>query len=98
MIYKGNKDKDKKSVIIECECSTHYIQLTKYDFEDSLYVTFLEDKYYSEQKGIFKTIVTRIKLAWMMLRGKRYRTEEIIISKQDTTKLIDTLLKMKEEK
>lgn len=95
MFYRPKKkDPNKKSVIVECECSTHYLQLTAYEGDNSIYFTFLEDKFYSQQDGILRTIVTRIKLAWKMLTGKRYQLEEIIIDKKDIQELVNSIIEM----
>mgnify|MGYP001587801571 CR=1 FL=1 len=41
------------------------------------------DAYYANQRGIFEELGHRVRLAWLMLRGKAYTFEEIILTDPD---------------
>lgn len=87
MIFKGN-DKHTKVVIVNCNCGCdEAIQIKKlvYDVkdEDEYYLSILAGEFGSTQRGIFRTIGHRIKLAWKMLRGKEYLLTEIVMTKEE---------------
>lgn len=87
MIFKGN-DKHTKVVIVNCNCGCdEAIQIKKlvYDVkdDDEYYLSILAGEFGSTQRGIFRTIGHRIKLAWKMLRGKEYLLTEIVMTKEE---------------
>ena len=87
MIFKG-KDKHTKVVIVNCNCGCdEAIQIKKlvYDVkdDDEYYLSILAGEFGSTQRGIFRTIGHRIKLAWKMLRGKEYLLTEIVMTKEE---------------
>lgn len=87
MIFKGN-DKHTKVVIVNCNCGCdEAIQIKKlvYDVkdEDEYYLSILAGEFGSTQRGIFRTIGHRLKLAWKMLRGKEYLLTEIVMTKEE---------------
>ena len=87
MIFKG-KDKHTKVVIVNCNCGCdEAIQIKKlvYDVkdDDEYYLSILAGEFGSTQRGIFRTIGHRLKLAWKMLRGKEYLLTEIVMTKEE---------------
>lgn len=87
MIFEG-KDKHTKVVIVNCNCGCdEAIQIKKlvYDVkdDDEYYLSILAGEFGSTQRGIFRTIGHRIKLAWKMLRGKEYLLTEIVMTKEE---------------
>ena len=87
MIFKGN-DKHTEVVIVNCNCGCdEAIQIKKlvYDVkdEDEYYLSILAGEFGSTQRGIFRTIGHRLKLAWKMLRGKEYLLTEIVMTKEE---------------
>lgn len=87
MIFKG-KDKHTKVVIVNCNCGCdEAIQIKKlvYDVndDDEYYLSILAGEFGATQRGIFRTIGHRLKLAWKMLRGKEYLLTEIVMTKEE---------------
>lgn len=87
MIFEG-KDKHTKVVIVNCNCGCdEAIQIKKlvYDVkdDDEYYLSILAGEFGSTQRGIFRTIGHRLKLAWKMLRGKEYLLTEIVMTKEE---------------
>ena len=87
MIFKGN-DKHTKVVIVNCNCGCdEAIQIKKlvYDVkdDDEYYLSILAGEFGSTQRGIFRTIGHRLKLAWKMLKGKEYLLTEIVMTKEE---------------
>jgi len=99
MIFNSSKNKDPedttKSVIVECECSTHNMKITSYEEESQIYISMFTDNFYWKQDGIFKTLFGRIATAWKMLIGKQYLLEQVIVDKSDVDKIIKALKSMK---
>lgn len=103
MFLKGKDEKTNQVVInIPCSCGCHSIAISYFDDEcDVVYLSFFVDNFYN-QDGIIKTIWGRIKKAFLILCGKSYRYETMILSQDDLKKLkqeFDNILqKNKEEK
>lgn len=88
MFLKGKNTTHNQTVInIPCSCGTHSINISYFDDDmNEIFLTFYIDRFYI-QKGIFETICSRFKQAFMALCGKSYRFEEIAIEKEDLEKL-----------
>lgn len=84
MFFKGeDKEVDQTVINIPCSCGTHSINITYFDDEDKeVYLSFFVDRFYL-QDGIFRTVLRRIKCAFLILCGKSYKFEEIVLSKED---------------
>lgn len=87
MIFEG-KDKHTKVVIVNCNCGCdEAIQIKKlvYDVnnDSEYYLSILAGEFGATQRGIFRTIGHRIKLAFKMLLGKEYRLTEIVMTKEE---------------
>lgn len=86
MVFKG-EDKHTKVVIVNCNCGCdEAIQIKKlvYDVnDDEYYLSILAGEFGATQRGIFRTIGHRLKLAWKMLRGKEYLLTEIVMTKEE---------------
>lgn len=86
-MFFNEKEDDRTVINIPCSCGTHSIQVEYFDntIED-VFLSFYLDKFYC-QEGVFKTIWKRIKVAFLILCGKKYRFEEIVLNKEDVKKL-----------
>lgn len=97
------KDKEDGQTVINipCSCGTHSIQIMYFDDDaEDIYFGFYIDGFYI-QNGIFKTIWKRLKTAFLILCGKSYRFEEIVLSKKDVEKLeqeCHNILQLRKEK
>ena len=86
-IHREQYNSNENVIVIPCSCGEHSIEL--HDFEEkeiAIYVNFSVNKF-SIQDGIIKTIWKRLKMAFMILRGKSYRLEEFILSENDIEQL-----------
>ena len=84
MIFKG-EDKHTKVVVVNCNCGCdEAIQIKKLtDDDNEYYLSILAGEFGATQRGIFRTIGHRIKLAFKMLLGKEYRLTEIVMTKAE---------------
>ena len=87
MVFKG-EDEHTKLVIVNCNCGCdEAIQVKKlvYDVndEDEYYLSVLTGEFSAMQRGIFRTIGHRLKMAWKILRGKEYLLAEIVMTKEE---------------
>lgn len=84
-----NKDKNTNLVTIDipCECGIHSMRIEYFDdSKDDLYFSFFVRCGYI-QEGIFRTIASRIKQAFLILFGKGFRLQEIVMKREDAKKL-----------
>ena len=84
----GGKDEHTKVVIVNCNCGCdEAIQIKKFKFdeqeEEKYYLSILAGEIGSTQRGIFRTIGHRLKLAWKMLLGKEYLLTEIVLTNNE---------------
>ena len=84
----GGKDEHAKVVIVTCNCGCdEAIQIKKFKFdeqkEEEYYLSILAGEFGSTQRGIFRTIGHRLKLAWKMLLGKEYLLTEIVLTNNE---------------
>lgn len=101
MFFKGKDREINQTVInIPCSCGAHSININYFDDEtEEVYLSFFIDRFYI-QEGILHTLLKRIKYAFLILCGKSYRFEEIVLSKEDLKKLeqeFHNILNNKEE-
>jgi hypothetical protein len=87
MVFKG-EDKHTKVVVVNCNCGCdEAIQIKKlvYDAnnDEEYYLSILAGEFGATQRGIFRTIGHRIKLAFKMLFGKEYLLTEIVMTKEE---------------
>jgi hypothetical protein len=90
----SSEDKDSKIIIVNCNCGCDeaiHIKKIKYDDElqipDEYYISIGTTQFYAKQKGIFRTIGHRVKLAFLMLFGKEYRFTELVLTKDELSEL-----------
>lgn len=90
----SNKDDEVKMIIVNCNCGCEEaISIKKYTFDkevqedEEYYLSILTGQFSAKQRGIFRTIGHRLKLAWKMLRGKEYLLSEIVIKKPEFEEL-----------
>lgn len=101
MFFKGKDKSSNQTVInIPCSCGTHSITISYFDdMKDEVFLSFFQDKFYV-QNGIIRTIFNRIRKAFLILFGKSYRFEEIVLEREDLEKLeqeFHNILQEKEE-
>lgn len=96
MVFSGNV-KDTRVVIVNCNCGCdEAIQIKRFVFEDEsindeYYLSVLAGTFGERQRGIFKIIGHRLKLAVKMLLGKEYLLSEIVLSKDEFEELKNKL-------
>lgn len=94
MIFKG-KDNESKVVIINCNCGCdEAIQIKKFTFDDDMsdyFISILAGEFSTKQRGIFRTIGHRIKLAFKMLLGKEYLLTDIVLTHDELKEYINVL-------
>lgn len=99
MVFIG-ADKEVKQVILNCNCGCEeQISIKKYLWEKdvpSYTLSISTANYYNGQRGIFKTILNRLKLCWLALRGKEYRLTDIELNQEEITEFIDNLIEIKD--
>src|SRR3990172_6696769 len=71
----------KKDLYVNCECDSEILRITKWEDEDEFYLTVYE---YSPSSVSFSR---RIGMAFDVLRGKKIKTKELIISKENFNKI-----------
>lgn len=85
----SKEDKELKMLVVNCNCGCdEELQIRKYkwepefDEEDEYYFSIHTSKF-ALQKGIFRTIGHRIKLAFKMLIGKEYLLCDIVMKEHE---------------
>lgn len=88
MFLKEKDEKNNQNVIhIPCSCGCHSINISYFDDDaEEVFLSFFVDSFYN-QDGILKTICKRVKRAFLILLGKSYRYEDIILSQDDLKQL-----------
>lgn len=91
MVFKS-ENCDEKEIICTCDCNCgSQIKITKFNTEDTYNLSIGSELFYSEQKGLFNIIKTRIKRAFYDLIGKTYLYTDICLSKQQLHNLVESL-------
>lgn len=73
-----------KDIHIHCTCGCgngFQIIFRLNEDEEFAYIDTLASGFYTKQRGIWE-IISRIKAAWFMLRGKEYCLHEVMLSKK----------------
>lgn len=98
----ANGNKDTKIIKINCDCGCdEEIQIKKFNDDEikpeemEYYMSIHTSKFYSEQKGIFRLIGHRIKLAIKMLFGKEYLLTDVVLKENDINDLVKCLEEIK---
>ena len=88
---KEDSHKQEKTIIVTCNCGCEdQINIKKYDYgedDKDYYITISSGKFYSEQRGIWRTIKNRLKNAWLCLRGKEYRLCDLNVTQDQLKQL-----------
>lgn len=84
VFLKGKDDRTNQNIIhIPCSCGCHSIDISYFDDDtEEIFLSFFVDSFYA-QDGILKIICKRIKKAFLILLGKSYKYESIVLSKND---------------
>jgi hypothetical protein len=77
-----------KNFELWCNCRTEHLEFIWFD-DQELFISHYIDSFYAEQTGVFNIIWTRIKNAWMMIRGKQFFAFEIAIDKEQLQEFKD---------
>ena len=67
---------------IDCSCGTESLEFNRWGddpVEDDVYIAHTICSFRARQVGIFGELLSRLKLAWLMLRGREYTFYEINI-------------------
>lgn len=85
-------DKNESVIVFNCNCGCdEEIHIKRFSGDDDYYLSIHESKFYSKQNGLFKTIKSRIKSAWRVLRGKDYLLCDLVLNKHEIKVLIEKL-------
>ena len=78
--------RDDEVLMIKCDCGCKGLEISVLDWEEegykSYYISMFANSFLEEQKGIFSELINRIKLAFLMLRGKKYRYNGICVTEE----------------
>jgi hypothetical protein len=88
----GHKD----SVKVQCDCHCGILEFEK-DEDGYISITHYISTFYGEQKGLWNTILDRSKMVWSILTGKKYALYELILTEQESEKLLDLIKKVTDE-
>ena len=82
MILQNNDE-----LVSYCSCGCQegvHLKVTK-DEDDgkNLYLSFVSDKFYSEQENSFSRLKEKLRRIWYILRNKEYHYFEIIMNEND---------------
>jgi len=75
----------KKDLYVNCECDSEILRITKWEDEDEFYLTVYE--YSPSSISLTPSLLRRISMAFDLLRGKKIKTKELIISKENFNKI-----------
>ena len=65
----------KDSLLVQCMCSSHILEISKYEEADSDY-----KEYYIEHYFLADKTYSKWKLLWNIIRGRKTCIEEIVLS------------------
>ena len=71
---------------VPCDCGCTIIEFTEDNselFDNDLYIEFKVGAFYERQHGIWFLIKNRLKLIWLIARGKEFRLHDIVIGKKE---------------
>ena len=81
-----------KELLLKCQCFSHGIELSKYDDDEDILISFWYYGFYN-----LDTMWNRIKSAWQMLRKRKVLYNDFDLSKEDSKKLINYLQEIYKE-
>lgn len=96
MILYGEEN-DLKKIIIECECGTESLEISKYEWKDgteNYYLQLILYAWDTEQDGFFYKLKNKLKIMWFILTKGQHRFMEIELSKEHIEELRDSLNKL----
>lgn len=76
-------------VVIRCKCGIETVIIEK--DEAGYFVSFLMDKYITEQNTVWSKIKDKIKMLWFVFAGKQYCLFDMFISEDDMSKIKEFL-------
>ena len=84
-----------QEIIIDCECGEHLLKIITYNNDPEVYLSIYYDLFSSKQDNtFFRRFCRKIKTIWLIIIGKDYRLDDIILTKEDANKLADVLSKI----
>lgn len=90
--------KDKKELIITCNCGCDDSVCIKIDKADHYYyciITYLNGNFYRDQKSVFQYIIKKLKKIWAIIRNKDYYYSDIIMNKEEFEEFRDYINQIK---
>jgi len=84
------EEKDIHKILVECECGTEAIMLSRYDWNDGTrgyYLEFILNAFYTEQEGFFSKLKNRMKLILFILIKGQHRFMELDLTKENVEEL-----------
>jgi hypothetical protein len=81
-----------KELLLKCQCFSHGIELSKYDDDEDILISFWHYGFYN-----LDTMWNRIKSAWQILKRGRVSLNDFDLSKDDCKKLIEYLQEIYKE-
>jgi hypothetical protein len=86
VFYNKSKFYQSKTIIAQCDCGTHHVEINKLDDEDQYYLIIYKEP---------KTLKYRLKQCFEVLFKNRNVREELILGKEDFNNLTKYLKEMK---
>lgn len=81
-----------------CKCGNAFdVDIWLDDFDEFCFISSQASVYYLKQNSFFQVWKARIKAAWYMLMGKEYCLHEICLNRDQFDKLLNTMIKYREE-
>jgi hypothetical protein len=86
---------NKKEYLFTCDCGCGIIKYTLWheDNDEMIFIEHYVSSFYTRQNFLFGELWQRIKLAWMMLRGKEFSLYDIVISNKEDVERFKKFLK-----
>lgn len=79
------KNQDGRELIVTCKCGEDeglHIKIGR-DDRNYMYQYYLSGNFYSDQEGVIRAIVKKIKKIWAIIMNKDFYYAEIIMSKRE---------------
>jgi bifunctional N-acetylglucosamine-1-phosphate-uridyltransferase/glucosamine-1-phosphate-acetyltransferase GlmU-like protein len=86
------------NVNCDCGCGNGFLVQFLFDTDDDFIgISTVTSGFYSHQNKFWHRIFRRVRAAWFMLRGKEYYLHDIVLSKENWKRFVETVNKTNEE-